>query len=179
MDVGSPTTIPAFSTIVACSTSMIGAIEAAGMINGADRNLALVGGVDVLSKIPLGLAQPLSDWIVKFRQQRSLGQKLSHLVAVKPRDLRIYVPRIVNRTSGLSMGEHTEITAKEWAISREDQDRLALEGHQRATAAWDRGFFDDLVIPIGTSTSRRSKTQSSSDEKPASRHPSARSRASA
>jgi acetyl-CoA C-acetyltransferase len=47
------------------------------------------------------------------------------------------------------MGEHTEITAKEWNIGREDQDRLALEGHQRAIAAWDSGFFDDLVIPIG------------------------------
>ena len=47
------------------------------------------------------------------------------------------------------MGEHTEITAKEWSIGREAQDRVALEGHQRAIAAWDRGFFDDLVIPVG------------------------------
>ena len=70
MDAGSPATIPAFSTVVACSTSMIGAIEAAGMIDGADRNLALVGGVDVLEQIPFGLAQPLSDWIVKFQPTR-------------------------------------------------------------------------------------------------------------
>src|SRR5271154_5698654 len=56
MDAGAPATIPAFSTVMACSTSMIAAIEAAGMINGTNRNLALVGGVDVLSKIPLGLA---------------------------------------------------------------------------------------------------------------------------
>jgi len=47
------------------------------------------------------------------------------------------------------MGEHTEITAKEWNATREEQDRIALESHQRAVAAWDRGFFDDLVIPIG------------------------------
>jgi acetyl-CoA C-acetyltransferase len=149
IDVGAPATIPAFSTIMACSTSMIGAIEAAGMINGADRNLALVGGVETLSRIPLGIGQSLADWIVKFRQARSLRERLSHLFAVKPHDVRLYIPRVVNRTSGLSMGEHTEITAKEWAISRQDQDRLALEGHRRATAAWDRGFFDDLVIPIG------------------------------
>ena len=50
------------------------------------------------------------------------------------------------------MGEHTEITAKEWAIAREDQDRLALESHQRAVAAWERGFFDDIVIPVGKLT---------------------------
>ena len=74
MDAGAPATIPAFSTVMACSTSMIAAIEAAGMIDGTNCNLALVGGVDVLSKVPLGLAPPLSDWIVKFRHLRSLGE---------------------------------------------------------------------------------------------------------
>src|SRR4029077_2337867 len=68
---------------------------------------------------------------------------------LRPGDIRLFIPSITNRTTGLSMGEHTEITAKEWGIGREDQDRLALEGHRRATAAWDSGFFDDLVIPIG------------------------------
>src|SRR5262249_58032636 len=53
-----------------------------------------------------------------------------------------------NRTTGKSMGEHTEITAKEWEIARDAQDRLALESHAHAVAAWERGFFDDLVIPV-------------------------------
>ena len=149
MDAGAPATIPAFSTVMACGTSMIGAIEAAGMIDGASRNLALVGGVDSLSRIQLGLGQRLSDWIRKFQQARSLGEKVAHVAELKPGDIRLFIPSITNRTTGLSMGEHTEITAKEWGIGREDQDRLALEGHRRATAAWDSGFFDDLVIPIG------------------------------
>jgi acetyl-CoA C-acetyltransferase len=59
------------------------------------------------------------------------------------------VPGIANRTTGLSMGEHTEITAKEWQIGRADQDAHALESHRRAVAGWERGFFDDLVIPLG------------------------------
>jgi acetyl-CoA C-acetyltransferase len=63
--------------------------------------------------------------------------------------VRLYIPAVSNRTTGMSMGEHTEITAKEWKISREDQDQVALESHRHATAAWDRGFFDDLVIPVG------------------------------
>jgi acetyl-CoA C-acetyltransferase len=149
MDAGAPATIPAFSTIMACSTSMIGALEAAGMINGASRNLALVGGVESMSHIQLGLGQKLSDWVRGFQQARSLGQKLSHAAELKLGDIAIYVPSITNRTTGLSMGEHTEITAKEWEIGREDQDRMALEGHQKSIAAWDRGFFDDLVIPVG------------------------------
>jgi len=148
MDAGVAPTIPAFSTVMACSTSMIGAIEAAGMIDGGDRNLALVGGVESLSRIQLGLGQPLSDWLRKFQQARSLGQKISHVSDLKLADVKLYIPSVSNRTTGMSMGEHTEITAKDWNVTREEQDRIALDSHQRAVAAWDRGFFDDLVIPL-------------------------------
>ena len=149
MDAGVDPTIPAFSTVMACSTSMIGAIEAAGMIDGISRNLALVGGVESMSRIQLGLGQSLSDWLRRFQQARSLGQKVSHAVDLKLSELKLYIPSVSNRTTGLSMGEHTELTAKEWHVRREEQDQVALDSHQRAVAAWDRGFFNDLVIPIG------------------------------
>jgi acetyl-CoA C-acetyltransferase len=149
MDAGVAPTIPAFSTVMACSTSMIGAIQAAGMIDGVHRKLALVGGVESLSRIQFGLGQSLSDWLRKFQQARSLGKKISHVSDLKLGDVKLYIPAVSNRTTGMSMGEHTEITARQWDIGREAQDRIALESHQRAVAAWDRGFFDDLVIPIG------------------------------
>ena len=152
MDAGVAPTIPAFSTVMACSTSMVGAIEAAGMIDGVNRNLALVGGVESMSKIQLGLGQSLSDWIRKFQQARSLGQKVSHISDLKASDIRLYIPAVSNRTTGMSMGEHTEITAKEWGLGREAQDQVALESHTRAIAAWNAGFFDDLVIPVGDLT---------------------------
>lgn len=107
MDAGIDPTTPAYSTVMACSTSMIGAIEAAGMIDGASYNLALVGGVDSLSRVQIGLGQNLSDWLRKFQQARSLGQKLDHVTHVQLRDIRLWIPAIANRTSGLSMGEHT------------------------------------------------------------------------
>jgi acetyl-CoA C-acetyltransferase len=149
MDAGIDPTVPAYSTIMACSTSMMGVFEAAGMIDGKTRNLALVGGVDSLSRIQLGLGTSLSDWVRRFQNARSLGQKLSHAFDLKLRDVRLYIPAVSNRTTGMSMGEHTEITAKEWKIPRAAQDQAALESHQHSVAAWDRGFFDDLVIPIG------------------------------
>ena len=149
MDAGAPATLTAYSTVMACSTSMIGAIQAAGMIDGVSRNLALVGGVESMSRVQIGLNQKLSDWVRKLQQARSLGQKVSHLIDLKPGDVRLYIPSVTNRSSGMSMGEHTEITVKEWAIGREEQDQLALQGHQRAIAGWERGFFDDLVIPVG------------------------------
>jgi acetyl-CoA C-acetyltransferase len=149
MDAGALATIPAFSTVMACSTSMVGALEAAGMLDDDARTLALVGGVESLSRIQLGLGQKLSDWLRAFQQARSLGQKFAHVADLRLGDIRLFIPSITNRTTGLSMGEHMEITAKEWAIPREEQDAIALASHQRAVAAWDRGFFDDLVIPVG------------------------------
>jgi acetyl-CoA C-acetyltransferase len=149
MDAGIDATTPAFTTVMACSTSMIGAIEAASMLDGDTYNLALVGGVDSLSRIQIGLGQKLSDWLRKFQSARSLGQKIDQITHVQLRDIRLFIPAIANRTSGLSMGEHTEITAKEWGIGRQQQDELALQSHRNGVAAWDKGFFDDLVIPVG------------------------------
>lgn len=149
MEAGADPSVPAFSTVMACSTSMMGVFDAAGLLDGAARNLALVGGVDSLSQVQLGLGMPLSNWLRQFQTARSLGEKLSHAIDLRLRDVRLYIPAVSNRTTGMSMGEHTEITAKDWKITREAQDQLALESHQRAFAAWDRGFFDDLVIPLG------------------------------
>lgn len=149
MDAGVDATVPAYSTVMACSTSMMGVFEAAGMLDGDTRNLALVGGVDSLSQVQLGLGTSLSNWVRQFQSARSLGQKLSHAIDLRLRDVRLYIPAVSNRTTGMSMGEHTEITAKVWNVSREAQDQIALESHQRAVAAWDRGFFNDLVIPFG------------------------------
>jgi acetyl-CoA C-acetyltransferase len=148
MDAGIDPTTPAFSTVMACSTSMMGTIEAAGMIDGEAYNLALVGGVDSLSRVQIGLGQKLSDWLRKFQQARSLGQKLDHVTHVQLRDIRLWIPAIANRTTGLSMGEHTEITAKEWQIGRQEQDEIALQSHRNSVAGWDNGFFDDLVIEV-------------------------------
>lgn len=148
MEAGVMPRVTAFSTVMACSTSMIAAIQAAGMIDGGSRNLALVGGTESMSRVQLGLGQKLSDWIRGFQQTRSLGQKVSHAVGLRAGDVQLYIPSVTNRTTGLSMGEHTEITAKEWNISRAEQDQAALDSHRNAVAAWERGFFKDLVIPI-------------------------------
>jgi len=148
MDASVDPTTPAFSTVMACSTSMIGAIEAAGMIDGDAYNLALVGGVDSLSRIQIGLGQKLSDWLRKFQSARSLGQRIDQVTHVQLRDIRLFIPAIANRTTGLSMGEHTEITAKEWQIGRQEQDEIALQSHRNAVAGWEKGFFDDLVIEV-------------------------------
>src|SRR5579863_7750784 len=142
--------IPAFSTVMACSTSMMGAIEAAGMLDGEHRTLALVGGCESMSHVQIGLNDRFSNWVRTFAQTRSIGQKLGRISKLWPADIGLFIPSVSNRSTGKSMGEHTEETAKAWAgLSRAAQDAASLESHRRAVAAWDRGFFDDLVIPIG------------------------------
>lgn len=140
--------VPTFTTIMQCSTSMVGVFEAAGMLGQRRAALAVVGGVESMTHAQIGLGQNLSVWLRRVFQARSTADRLRILRRLRPSDIRLYVPEVKNRVTGRSMGEHTEDMAKDWNISREEQDELALESHQRAIAAQDRGFFKDLIVPL-------------------------------
>src|SRR6516162_6433786 len=140
--------VPTFTTIMQCSTSMVGAFEAAGMLARGSAALALVGGVESMSRVQIGLGQNLSDWMRRVGQARDLRQRIGVLRKLRPSDIRLFIPEVKNRVTGRSMGEHTEDMAKSWNVSRREQDELALESHERAIAARDRGFFSDLIIPL-------------------------------
>jgi len=138
---------PAFTTVLACSTSMVAVFEAAGMLReGAD--LALCGGVESMSRVQIGLRQGMSDLIRRVSQARTFGDRLDRLGEFRWKDFGLHVPSVANRATGKSMGEHCEEMAKEWKIARSDQDRIALQSHQRAVAAMASGFFDDLVVQV-------------------------------
>src|SRR6202790_3736028 len=140
--------VPTFTTIMQCSTSMVGVFEAAGMLGQKRAALALVGGVESMSRVQIGLGQNLSVWVGPLIQARSAAQRLGVLRRLRRSDIRLFVPEVKNRVTGRSMGEHTEDMAKDWKIGRRQQDELALEGHRRAIAAQDRGFFADLIVPL-------------------------------
>ncbi len=146
---GGDPTIPASSTIMACSTSMMGAFQAGGMLDdAAGRSLALVGGAEAMSRIQIGLSPGLSDDLRAFMEARDLPGRWAAVRGTKARDVRLFIPQIKNRATGKSMGEHTEEMAKGWSISRVEQDELALASHQKAAAGWAAGFFDDLVLRL-------------------------------
>ncbi|MDB5466405.1 MAG: acetyl-CoA C-acyltransferase, partial [Phenylobacterium sp.] len=148
IEAGDDAAIPAFSTVMACSTSMVGAFEAAGMLDDQGRSLALVGGAESMSRIQIGLSPGLSDDLRKFMEARSFADRIAALRGTRARDIRLFIPQIKNRSTGKSMGEHTEEMAKGWGISRAQQDEIALASHQNAAAAWKNGFFDDLVLRL-------------------------------
>lgn len=147
MDAKLDATIPAFSTVKACSTSMVGVFEAAGMLSD-HAPLAMVGGVEAMSQVQIGLTQGFSNWLRNVLQARSFGQRLDAIAGIRLKDIRLDIPSVKNRSSGKSMGEHCEEMAKQWKIPREAQDRIAYESHSRAVKAMTGGFFDDLIISV-------------------------------
>jgi acetyl-CoA C-acetyltransferase len=148
IEAGLDQTIPAFSTVLACSTSMVAAFEAAGMLAHGGRELALVGGVEGMSRVQIGLSQNLSDWLRRFSQARSMAQRLASFKNLRARDIRLHVLAVANRATGKSMGEHCEEMAKTWSIARDPQDKIALASHEKAIAGQKSGFFDDLIVPV-------------------------------
>jgi acetyl-CoA C-acetyltransferase len=148
IEAGLDQTIPAFSTVLACSTSMVAAFEAAGMLGHGGKELALVGGVESMSRVQIGLSQNFSDWLRRFSQARSTLQRLALFKNLRARDIRLHILAVANRATGKSMGEHCEEMAKTWNIARDSQDKLALASHQKALAGQKSGFFDDLIVPI-------------------------------
>src|ERR1700704_7170505 len=91
IEAGLDQTLPAFSTVLACSTTMVAAFEAAGMLGHGGKELALVGGVECMSRVQVGLSQNLSDWLRRFSQARSLARRLTAFGDLKPRDIGLHV----------------------------------------------------------------------------------------
>jgi len=154
IDAGIDPTIPAFSTVMACSTSMAAALEAASMLDDETRHLALIGGTESMSQVQLGLRIKLSIWLRQFLQARSFGQRIDKLGALPCGDIRLQIPSVANRSTGKSMGEHTEEMAKSWNIARADQDQNALDSHMRASKAWAQAWKDTPVTMLNLSTSQ-------------------------
>jgi acetyl-CoA C-acetyltransferase/acetyl-CoA acyltransferase len=146
LDAGLEPSVPAASIVMACSTSMMSAFSAAGMLGGGN-NVTLVGGSEVMSRPSVALTEEASKRLTDTFA-KSPTDALAALHALTPQDYVLPIKGWANRITGRTMGDHMEETAKAWRISREAQDNLALLSHQRAVAGWANGFFDDLVVPL-------------------------------
>ncbi len=138
---------PAHDIQQACDTGVQAAIAVADKIALGVIDVGIAGGVDTTSDAPLAVNETLRQILLETNRAKSLPDRLSALVKVRPGHLAPDAPRNAEPRTRLSMGEHAALTALEWEISREAQDELALASHQRLAAAYERGFFDDLVTP--------------------------------
>jgi acetyl-CoA C-acetyltransferase len=153
---------PAYDVQQACDTGIQAAILAANKIALGQIDVAIAGGVDTTSDAPLGVNDDLRRLLVKVNASKSTAERVKLLAHVRPSHLAPDVPRNAEPRTGLSMGEHAAITASKWGVTREAQDELTVASHVNLAAAYDRGFFDDLVTPyLGLSRDQNLRPDSS------------------
>ena len=141
-----PTT-PAYDVQQACGTGLQAVVLVANKIALGQIDSGIAGGTDTTSDAPLAVNDNLRKTLMKANYAKTPQQRIQALLKVRPNQLTPEQPKNGEPRTGLSMGDHMAITAKEWGISREAQDELTVKSHQNLAAAYDRGFFDDLVTP--------------------------------
>lgn len=139
---------PAYDVQQACGTGLEAAILVANKIALGQIDAGIACGSDTTSDAPVAAHRGLQRALMDLNAARSGGQRLRHLLrALKPAHLLPELPANAEPRTGKSMGQHAEITAQRYGISRQAQDALALASHHKLAAAYARGFFDDLVMP--------------------------------
>jgi acetyl-CoA acyltransferase len=147
---GLPKNTPADTVTLACASACQAITDATNLIERGYADVVIVGGVEMLSNVPIALSPPLARTLVAASQARSLGARLQTLA--RPNlglaDLLPVAPSITETSTGLSMGQSAELMAKLNGISRADQDAWALGSHRKAAAAWADGRLAEEVAPV-------------------------------
>ena len=139
---------PAYDVQQACGTSLETTIHVANKIRLGQIESGIAGGFDTTSDAPIELNDDLRELLLDLNRTRSTTGRLALLGRLRPGQVVPAIPRNEEPRTGLSMGEHQAISTKRWGLTREEQDEIAVESHRRLAAAYDRGFFDDLVTPF-------------------------------
>ena len=141
-----PTT-PAYDVQQACGTGLETVALVANKIALGQIESGIAAGVDTASDAPVALNDDLRRVLMELNVARSPADRLRAVAKIRPGQVVPEIPRNAEPRTGLSMGEHAALTALEWQVGREAQDELAAASHQHLAAAYQRGFFDDLVTP--------------------------------
>ncbi|MCW6526736.1 acetyl-CoA C-acyltransferase FadI [Yersinia ruckeri] len=136
----------AYSVSRACATSFQAVANVAESIIAGSVGIAIAGGADSSSVLPIGVSKALARTLVDVNKARSLSQRLKLFSRLRFRDLLPVAPAVAEYSTGLRMGDTAEQMAKTYGISREDQDALAMRSHQLAAAAWQQGYLQDEVM---------------------------------
>ena len=146
---GLPKDIDAYSVSRACATSLQALTSAAEEILAGQHDVAVVGGADSMSDVPLGLSKRLAEALMEAQKAKTLGAKLKAFAQVSPRDLVPPVPGFSREpTTGEQMGEAAEKMAKLNGITRAEQDGIAHLSHKNASRAWSDGTYAAEVMHV-------------------------------
>ncbi|MGP9681850.1 MULTISPECIES: acetyl-CoA C-acetyltransferase [unclassified Brachybacterium] len=136
---------PALDMSRACATSLETMVHLSNRIQLGQIDSGIACGVDSASDSPIEVTPRLRRILHRAFAAKTAMQRVKALSAIRPADLTPVPPRNGEPRTGLSMGEHQALTGAQWGITRQAQDELALASHQKLAAAYDSGFFDDLV----------------------------------
>ncbi|HET8766257.1 MAG TPA: acetyl-CoA C-acetyltransferase [Pedococcus sp.] len=142
-----PTT-PAYDVQQACGTGLEAAILVANKVALGQVDSGIAGGTDTASDAPIAVSEGLRQTLLAANRAKTPAQRAKALAGLRPGHLVPAIPQNVEPRTGLSMGEHMAQTAAQWGITREAQDELAAASHRNLAAAYERGFFDDLMTPF-------------------------------
>ena len=148
LDAGFSPRTPGTSIQIACGTSLQAALLLGAKIATGEIESGIAGGTDNVSDAPVVFGSKLQRRLIELGRARTTGEKLKAFKGFNLGEVKPVAPSTQEPRTGLSMGQHCELMAREWNISREDQDRFALRSHQNAARAYDEGFHDDLVVPF-------------------------------
>lgn len=147
LDAGYSPNTPGTTIQIACGTSLQAALMLGAKIATGEIESGIAAGTDTVSDSPIVFGDKFRHRLIELNRARTTGQKLGAFKGFSFGELAPVAPSTQEPRTGLSMGEHCELMAREWGISREEQDAFALRSHQNAARAWADGFHDDLVVP--------------------------------
>ncbi len=158
-------TTPAYDIQQACGTGLEAAILVANKIALGQVESGIAGGVDSSSDAPIAINEDMRRALLRANAAKTTGARLKALAGLRPQQLLPSIPQNLEPRTGMSMGEHMAVTAKEWGITREAQDELTMRSHHSLAAAYERGFFDDLVTSyLGLTRDQNLRPESSMDK---------------
>ena len=156
---------PGISLQQACGTSLQAALNLAAKISCGQIESGIAAGTDTTSDAPIVFGDKFARRMIHLSQARTMKQRMGVLKGFSPGELKPVSPTNGEIRTGLSMGQHCERMAQEWQIKRGDQDQLAYESHKKAAAAYDAGFFDELIRPFnGVSRDNNLRADTSIDK---------------
>lgn len=147
LDAGLSPSTPGTNIQIACGTSLQAALILGAKIASGEIDSGIAGGSDTVSDSPIVFGDKFQHRLLDVNKAKTTGEKLKAFKGFSFGELAPVAPSTQEPRTGLSMGQHCELMARQWGISREDQDRWALGSHQKAAEAYDTGFHDDLLVP--------------------------------
>jgi acetyl-CoA C-acetyltransferase len=148
LDAGLSPRTPGTNIQIACGTSLQAALILGAKIATGEIDSGIAAGTDTVSDAPIVFGEKFQHRLVNLNRAKTAGEKAAAFKGFNLGELTPVAPSTQEQRTGLSMGQHCELMARQWGITRQEQDELALKSHHNAARAYDEGFHDDLVVPF-------------------------------